>query len=129
MRVTMSMTRKEFLGTVVKGTALGAVVATTVAACGGDDDGDDGGDPIDAPPGACTPRNVIAGNHGHGFTVTRAEVDAGVEVTYQIEGTAGHDHMVTLLASHMATLATGGTVMVVSTSGAAHTHNITVNCT
>lgn len=128
MRVTMSMTRKEFLGTVVKGTALGAVVATTVAACGGDDDGGDGVT-IDAPPGACTPRNVIAGNHGHGFTVTRAEVDAGAEVTYDIEGTAGHIHTVTLTASHMATLATGGSVMVVSTSGAAHTHNITVNCT
>lgn len=43
-----SMTRKEFLGTVLKGTALGAVVATTAAACGGDD-GDDA--PADAPAG------------------------------------------------------------------------------
>lgn len=121
----MSMTRKEFLGSVLKGTALTVVAVGVVTGCGGDDGG---GDVIDGPPGACTLRSVIASNHGHVFTVTQAEVDAGTERTYDIEGTGGHTHSVTITASQFATIASGGTVNTVSTSGSSHTHDITVNC-
>ena len=123
MRVIMSMTRKEFLGTIVKGTALGAMAAGAVAACGGDDDGDGGPDGS----GVCTPRTNIVGNHGHGFTVSRADVDAGVERTYDIMAGADHNHTVTLTASQMATIASGGNVNLISTTTLGHEHNIIVN--
>jgi hypothetical protein len=119
----MSMTRKEFLGRIVKGTALGAMAAGAVAACGGDD-GDNGG----GTDGACQVRATINGNHGHGLTVSQADVDAGVERTYDIEGTAGHTHSVTITAPQFATVAAGGNLTVVSTTGSAHTHMITVSC-
>lgn len=119
----MSMTRKEFLGSLVKGTAVGAVAAGAIAACGGDDDGDNGGND-----GACSLRSVIAGNHGHVMSVSQADVDAAVEKVYDIEGDAGHNHMVTITASQFATIAAGGNLTVVSTSASAHTHMITVNC-
>lgn len=125
MRVTMSMTRKEFLGSIVKGTALGAVAAGAIAACGGDDDGGDNNGGTD---GACQIRATISGNHGHGFTVSQADVDAGVERTYDIEGTAGHTHTVTITAAQFATIGSGGNLTVVSTTGQAHTHMITVSC-
>lgn len=120
----MSMTRKEFLGSLVKGTAVGAIAVGAIAACGGDDDGGDNG----GNDGACQLRSVIAGNHGHALSVSQADVDAGVERVYDIEGDAGHNHMVTITASQFATIAAGGNLTVVSTSGAAHTHMITVNC-
>ena len=121
----MSMTRKEFFGTVLKGTAVGALAAGVLAACGGDDGG---GDAIDAPAGACTPNATIAGNHGHTLTVSTADVTAGAEKTYDIEGSAGHAHSVTVSAANFTTLAGGGNVNLVSTSGSSHTHNVTVVC-
>jgi hypothetical protein len=60
--------------------------------------------------------------------VSVADVTAGVEKTYDITGSAPHTHMVTVTAANMASLKTGGTVMVQSTTGGAHTHAVTVMC-
>lgn len=120
----MSMTRKEFLGTIAGAVGL----ASVVAACGGG-----GGGSADAP-GAVTSclqngTNVtIASNHGHVLVVTQAEVQAGADKTYDIMGTALHTHSVTVTAAMFAKLASNMSVTTVSTTGSNHTHNITVVC-
>lgn len=123
----MGITRKEFLASLIKGTAVGAVAAGALAACGGDDDGD-GGTAIDAPAGACSPTATIGTNHGHSLIVSPADIAAAAEKTYDIMGSSAHTHSVTLTAAHFATLAGGTMVMVVSTSGSSHTHSVTVRC-
>jgi len=123
----MGMTRKEFLASLVKGTAVGAVAAGALAACGGDDDGD-GGTAIDAPAGACSPTAAIGTNHGHSLVVSAADIAAAADKTYDIMGSSVHTHSVTLTAAHFASLAAGTMVMTVSTTGSAHTHSITVRC-
>jgi hypothetical protein len=111
----MTMTRKEFL----KGT--GAVVAVALAGCGG---GGGGGNP----PTDCG--TTIELNHGHVLTVAKADATAGVDKTYHIQGSATHDHTVTLTAAQFADLAAGNEVTITSSVDAAatHDHNITVNC-
>ncbi len=118
----MSMTRKQFLRTIV-GAGIGVAGVATLAACGGDDGG-----PADAPGGSCTtPTATIAGNHGHIITVTKAEVTAATAKSYDIMGTATHTHTVMVTAGNFATLAGGGTVTITS-SASGHTHDVVVMC-
>lgn len=121
----MSMTRKEFLGSL-----FGAAgVAALLGACG-----DDGG----SSPDASSQRNCavngtnvnIADNHGHTLVVTPADVAAGADKTYNIQGASDHPHEVTVRAADFAKLQSNAnaSVQVVSTSDAGHTHTITILC-
>ena len=127
----MTMTRKDFLGTLIKGTAVGAGAAMLLSACGGDD-GDGGGTP-DATGGLgnCAANGTsvtIAANHGHTLTVSMADVTAGTSRTYDIMGTSLHTHSVILTPAHFTMLAANQVVTVMSSDGSAHTHAITVRC-
>lgn len=118
----MKMTRRQFLGT--------AITATAVAACGGDDGG--GADAAVAGRNCATNGTTatIGSNHGHTITVTAGQVAAGVDMTYDIQGTSDHPHSVTITAANFATLQSNanGSIMVTSTSGGGHTHQVTVLC-
>ena len=120
----MSMTRKEFLGTV-----LGAAGAAALAGCGGDD----GGGADSSVQRSCATNGTaitIDANHGHVLMVTSSDVNAGADKTYDITGTALHSHMVTVTAADFARLQSNAnaSVMVTSTLGSAHTHSITILC-
>lgn len=71
---------------------------------------------------------AISSNHGHTMTVSEADVTAGASKTYNIQGSSAHAHSVTLTAAHFTMLKANRSVTVVSTSGGAHTHNVTVTC-
>lgn len=70
---------------------------------------------------------AIAGNHGHALVVSKADVTAGTQKMYSIQGGSLHDHIVTLTAADFAKLAANMSVSTVSSS-AGHTHTITVSC-
>lgn len=116
----MKMTRRQFLGT--------SIATVAVAACGGDDGNTDA---------AIAGRNCatngttvqISGNHGHTLVVTASDINGGAAKTYDIQGTGDHSHSVTITAANFATLQSNpnGSVMVTSTD-AGHTHQITVLC-
>jgi hypothetical protein len=118
---SMSMTRKQFLRTVV-GATIGVAGVATLAACGGDDG------PADAPGSCTTPSTTIGGNHGHTMMVTKAEVDAATAKTYDITGAGGHTHTVTVSVANFASLAVGGTLTITSTTANAHSHEVVVMC-
>lgn len=96
------------------GTAAGGSAGNNTAGTGGG-----GGDSCEA---------SIVGNHGHQLVVSAADLDAGVDKTYDITGDALHAHSVTVTAADFATLAGGGSVTLTSSDGAAHNHSITVTC-
>jgi len=119
------MMRKQFLGTL-----LGAAGAAALAACGEDGSGNN---PPDAAAKSCTANGTsvtIGTNHGHVMAVSAADVTAGVDKTYDITGTSAHSHMVTVTAANFASLQTNpnGSVMLTSTSGGGHTHQVTIVC-
>ena len=119
----MTLTRKEFLSTVMTA-AAGAAGAALLVACGGGSDDDDSG-------GNCVMSGAsvnIGGNHGHSMSVTAAEVSAGVAKTYDIRGSADHTHSVTISAGAFAMLATNQSAMTISTTVDNHSHNIMVSC-
>lgn len=123
----MTMTRKEFLRSLVKAGVGAAGVAALAGAtgCGGDDSS---GTVDAAPPTCATSSTVIQANHGHVMMVAKADVDAAVAKTYDIMGSALHTHMVTISASQFAMLATGAMLTLTSTSEGTHTHTVTVMC-
>ena len=96
---------------------------------GGDGGGGGGTDPQPDCLNAGT-QVAISANHGHVLVVSKAAVVAAQEETYDITGSAGHVHSVTLTSAHFASLAANQQVVVASTpaDGAGHTHNVTVSC-
>ncbi len=122
----MNTTRRELLrsAALLTGTVL---FARGLVACSSDAGADE---PLDESGEAlvtCKPP-VISANHGHRLVVSPADVAAGVDKTYSIAGTAGHDHQVTLTAAEFAVLGAGHAITVTSTNGAGHTHDVTVTC-
>jgi hypothetical protein len=121
----MSLTRKEFLRSVVTVTA-GAAGAALVVACGGDSGSD-------AATRSCAMNGTtsdIGSNHGHVLMVTKDEVNAAVEKSYNITGTATHAHNVTVTVAMFTMLKSNTSVMTTSTGGGTdgHTHSITIMC-
>jgi hypothetical protein len=123
----MTLTRKEFLSSVV-GVAAGAAGAALLVACS--DSGSASADAASA--GNCAANGAapptIAGNHGHVLTVSKADIAAGVAKTYDITGTADHTHHVTISAPNFGTLTSNMTVSTTSTTDASHSHTITIMC-
>ncbi|MBA3455602.1 MAG: hypothetical protein H0T42_21085 [Deltaproteobacteria bacterium] len=91
---------------------------------------------VDAPagPAGCSASDAtvtIATNHPHGkhaLVVSSADVQAGLDKTYDIMGVAVHTHMVTITAADFTMLKAGGTIMVTSTAFEGNMHVITVSC-
>ena len=70
----------------------------------------------------------VSANHGHSVVVTKADVQAGIEKQYNIQGSADHPHTITVSASNFSTLQTNQQIQVTSTSGSGHTHSISISC-
>ncbi len=85
----------------------------------------------DSPAASCSMNGTsvaIGSNHGHTMTVSKAEVAAAVEKTYDIQGTSAHPHSVTVTAADFAKLANNMDVVVMSTTNSMHSHSVTVRC-
>ena len=120
------MKRRSFLGI---GAALAAIplLPRAAGACGGKHGAQAAATPIAAP--ACGERIVarVGQNHGHVFVVSSADVTAGADKTYDLSGTAGHAHSVTLGAEHWTRLRAGEIVRISSTREG-HQHRLLVKC-
>ncbi|MEO7732104.1 MAG: hypothetical protein ABIY55_14110 [Kofleriaceae bacterium] len=122
----MSLTRKQFLSSMMGAVAGAAGVAFLVGCSSSESSPDAGGGAKNCVTNGTTVS--IGGNHGHKLTVDKAEVSAAADHTYDITGTADHAHSVTVTAALFTTLKANTGVMVTSTSGAGHTHDISIGC-
>lgn len=123
----MKMTRKEFLSSLF-GAAAGGLV---LAACGGDDGGGTSQADASVSQASCTMNGTsvnIETNHGHVLMVSKEDVTAAADKTYDITGTAAHSHSVTVTAADFAKLAQNMSVHLTSTTGGAHTHGVLIMC-
>ncbi len=72
----------------------------------------------------------IGANHGHSISVPIADINAGVDKSYNISGTAGHAHSVAVTAANFDALRNNQSVEITSSSdtGDGHLHNVTIFC-
>jgi len=138
LRVHM-MTRKQFLRSALD-VAAATIGLTVLSACGG------GGSPspgVDAHPGngpgsatSCvqngTTVNIVA-NHGHVLVVSKDDVVAAQDKSYDIMGTADHTHTVMISAAMFQQLEADQAIMMqssvnVSATFGTHGHPIMVAC-
>ena len=133
----MKLNRKQFLGTLGSGT-----VVLWLQACGGGGGGgmagaNGGGGGMGGGYGGgggggnltCGASGAnIANNHGHTLTIDEADLTSSTDKTYNIMGTASHDHTVTFTAAQLASLKAGQSVVVNSTTTNAHMHAVTARC-
>jgi hypothetical protein len=75
---------------------------------------------------------TIENNHSHAphmLIIPAADVQAGVDKTYGIQGSANHNHMVTITAAQFQQmLQQGGMVSDQTTVAVCHMHQIDVSC-
>lgn len=103
-----------------------ATVVLGLLDCGSSDSGSDGGGA-----NSCTTAGIKSApidDPKHTFMAPAADVAAAVTKTYSIQGTSTHDHTITLTAGHFATLKTGMSVSVMSTTTLGHMHTVQVIC-
>jgi hypothetical protein len=87
--------------------------------------------PIDAAPASCTANGtavIISANHGHTLVVSKADVIAGVDKTYDIRGSATHAHSATVMAAQFAQLQADMSASLTSTINSSHSHPISISC-
>jgi hypothetical protein len=132
----MRLSRKEFLlGT------LGGVAGLVGLGCSGSSStsgsgGNNGAGGSSASGGAGGQASItscaadIADNHPlpHQLDVVPADVAAGADKSYDIQGAADHNHTVVLTAADFAKLAAGSLVAVASSVTFGHSHECSVQC-
>ncbi len=64
----------------------------------------------------------------HGVSIPAADIVAGAQKVYSIQGTSMHNHNITVTAAMFTLLRAGMTFTVTSTMTNGHTHNVTVRC-
>jgi len=143
------MTRKQFLRSALQlsATALGLTVLSSCTGSPRTPAPDGALGRVDAPPGglgsnkdsgsdsAPTSRCAqdgtsvtIGTNHGHILVVSQADIDAGGNKSYDIQGTSSHAHTVALSADDFAALGANNAIMTTSTFDDDHDHSILVAC-
>ncbi|MCB0834048.1 MAG: hypothetical protein KDC45_11340 [Bacteroidetes bacterium] len=132
----IKLTRAEFFRMFLPLTAFFGLIKVQ-AGCSADrsDEGvvDGGGDgePVPQPDCLNAGTNVaIASNHGHTLSISKDDVAAGLSKSYSIQGSAGHNHTVTLAPADFMNLASNLSISVTSSppEGGGHTHKISVSC-
>jgi hypothetical protein len=123
------MKRIEFIKRTAIVATLGLPLLTVLTSCSSE------ADPGPAPP-STDPKDCLANgtsssigsNHGHSITVSKTDVENGVEKTYAILGGASHNHDVVITAANFSSLKSNNSIQVTSASGDGHTHSVSVSC-
>ena len=121
------MNRKSFLKAL-----LVSIPAVTLIACSDDEPAPTSGNNGTGNGGGTCASNgtnsSISTNHGHSLTVSSSDVQNGTAKTYQIQGSSGHMHTVEVTAANFASLQSGQSINVTSSTDDNHSHRITVSC-
>ena len=119
-----ALTRREF--TVDSIMALLAGVTITVSGCGGYTSSPTA-PTTPTPTGTQDVAGAISANHGHVATVASARITAPDAVSLNIQGTATHNHVVSLTADQIRAIGARTQVVAQSTNDAGHDHMVTFN--
>lgn len=84
--------------------------------------------PVDPPEWVNVVKFSSSGKDEHEIVITAADMSAGVEKTYDVQGLAGHTHQVTVTAADFEKLARGGPVTHQTSRDPddAHLHTVTI---
>ncbi len=119
------MKRIEFIKRLSTVMVVGVPLITIATSCSNDDDPAPGVMPN------CLENGTTAGigsNHGHTLSVSKADVESGVEKTYSIQGDSGHNHDVTVSEANFTSLMNNQSITTTSTNDSGHTHSVTISC-
>ncbi|TDQ25563.1 hypothetical protein [Tenacibaculum caenipelagi] len=124
------MNRKTFIQKILA-TILITLPAYIFVRCSSDTGNESSQNPIPIPTGNCLnngTNNSIDRNHGHSLNVSKEDIQAGIDKAYSIQGSANHNHIITVTTANFSSLRNNNSINVTSTSGGGHTHTVTVSC-
>ena len=124
------MDRKTFIRKTA-GTLLLTVLAYALLSCSSSSDDSNSTSPTSNNPDCLANGTTTVINNntvGHSFTVSIADVNAGVRKVYNITGSASHSHLFVISEDMFTTLKTGVEVRQGSTTFEGHVHSVNVLC-
>ena len=68
---------------------------------------------------------AISGNHGHTFSVSKVDIDNGIEESYAIQCSSGHNHTIVVTSAGFNTLKSAKTLKIESSRDNSHIHDVT----
>jgi hypothetical protein len=121
----MMTTRKAFLTQLAGGGVL-----LLLGGCGGGGSDSPEAPPPQPDPSATCGRFTFVGNHGHVLSIPIEDLDSDTDKTYGVQGSAPHNHALTLTAAQLAELKAGRAIAVTTGIGGAepHTHGVSGTC-
>ncbi len=97
--------------------ACGSSYSSPTSGTGGTGSGTGSGDKV----------GTISNNHGHSAVITAAQLTAGGDLLLNIQGTATHNHTVSLSGNDLADIAANKKVAHESSTTNGHSHTVTFN--
>lgn len=127
------MDRKTFIRKTTAGLILGIPAITLLGCSGSDDSGPNNPNPNPPVAKDCIENGTLStvatsDGHTHSLTVSKEDVQAGVEKTYDLSLVDGHIHQVTISAAQFQTLQANNSVSATTTSNDGHSHGVSVTC-
>ena len=121
------MNRRHFI--IKAGTAF-PVLAGAVYLVGCDSaSSDDGNNNNNGSPQILSVGSSFDSGHSHSAEIPLTDLDSTASKTYDTSNSSGHLHMVTLSASQLETIKTGGSVTAQSTNNSGHSHQFSFKLT
>jgi len=121
------MDRKTFIKKVT-GTVLISIPFYSILSCSDSDNPSPSPDMTDKNCLENGTTGSVSSNHGHSINVPKDDVELGVEKQYSIQGSANHNHLITVSDSDFASLKINQQIQITSTSGGGHLHSVTISC-
>lgn len=118
-----AVTRREFTLEAALALLAGCVITVSDIACG--DDNSSNTNPANPSPTPADINGSVSANHGHVAVVTAAQITATNAVSLNIQGTATHNHTVSLSQADLQTLNNRQAVSRDSSNDNGHMHTVT----
>jgi len=121
LKKSTTVTRREFTLEAALALLAGCVITISDVACGGSKNTN----PANPSPTPTDINGTVSANHGHTATVRAADITATNAIVLNIQGTATHNHTLSLSQAELVTLKNRQAVSKDSSNDNSHMHTVT----
>lgn len=124
------MDRKTFIKKTIRAILITLPLAAIIG-CSNSDDGSETPNPTPTPQSKCAENGALGSvelNHGHSLVISKEDVIAAKRKTYDIQGTADHNHTLTVTSENFTAMKSRGLADIYSSTDNDHRHSVFVRC-
>ena len=124
------MDRKFFIEKTTRAALVPLLIAAIIG-CSNSDEGAGNSNPTPTTQSKCLENGALGSvelNHGHSLVISKEDVFAAKRKTYDIQGTADHNHTLTVTSENFTAMKSRGLADIYSSTDNDHRHSVFVRC-